>query len=42
MEYCEAGSVGDILKLTNTPFTEDQIAKVCRRVLKVVVVAAEA
>jgi serine/threonine protein kinase len=35
MEYCEAGSVGDILKITNTSFTEDQICKICRQVLKV-------
>lgn len=35
MEYCEAGSVGDILKITNTAFTEEQISKICRQVLKV-------
>jgi len=34
MEYCEGGSIGDILKMTNRPLNEDQISLVCRDTLK--------
>lgn len=35
MEFCEGGSVGDILKITDKPFTEDIIALICRETLLV-------
>jgi serine/threonine protein kinase len=34
MEYCNAGSVIDIVKITNTTLNEEQIASCCHAVLK--------
>lgn len=34
MEYCGAGSVADIMKLTNKTLTEDMIAIICRHALE--------
>lgn len=34
MEYCEAGSVSDIMKLTESTFHEDQIATILRDTLR--------
>ncbi len=33
VEYCEAGSASDIIKLRNQPFTENNIAIIARDVL---------
>ncbi len=34
MEYCDAGSVADLMKTTESTLTETQISAVCRAVLK--------
>eukprot|EP01098_Paradermamoeba_levis_P010376 TRINITY_DN4361_c0_g2_i1.p1 TRINITY_DN4361_c0_g2~~TRINITY_DN4361_c0_g2_i1.p1 ORF type:complete len:387 (-),score=95.78 TRINITY_DN4361_c0_g2_i1:1128-2288(-) len=34
MEYCGGGSVSDLIEVLEKPFTEDQIAFVCRETLK--------
>lgn len=33
MEYCECGSVADVIKLCDMVFSEDMIAHVCRSIL---------
>lgn len=35
MEYCEGGSIADIIKLMDSPLKEDQIARICRQTLRV-------
>jgi serine/threonine protein kinase len=34
MEFCSAGSIADIIKITKKPFSEPQIASVCQAVLR--------
>ena len=34
MEYCEGGSVGDVLRITDKPLAEEHIALICRETLK--------
>ncbi len=34
MEYCDGGSVCDIIKATRTPLNEDQICAICKQVLR--------
>ncbi len=34
MEYCEGGSVHDLMKMCNQQLTEDQIAVVCAHMIK--------